>query len=210
MDPLLLDQRSSTRGQEGGQKMARIENNVPNWLDKICAWPVLWYRKRRFGDAFRRIYLGEGKFTLVSPSDFYLFNNFQWCAKEYRGCFHAVRFNNHGDKGPMILSMHRLIMTPPRGLIVDHRNRNGLDNRRSNLRLATYSQNNCNKPKRKNTSSRFVGVSFDKRGQHWVAYIHHNGKHIWLGRFDNEIDAAKARDKAARQYHGEFARLNFP
>jgi hypothetical protein len=101
-------------------------------------------------------------------------------------------------------------MNAPRGLLVDHRNTNGLDNRRSNLRLATYSQNNCNKAKRKNTSSRYVGVCFNKQLKRWGAYIKPQGKKIFLGYFDNEIDAAHAYDAAARKYHGEFARLNFP
>jgi predicted CoA-substrate-specific enzyme activase len=189
--------------------MAKIEIKVPDWLDKVCAWPVMVYRKRRFGYPFRKIKLTEGKYAIVDPQDFYWLSNFDWCAKEYRGCFHAVRFNNQGGNEPMIISMHRQIMNFPAGLLVDHKNNNGLDNRGENLRPATCSQNNCNKAKRKNTSSRFVGVSFDKRRQRWVAYINHNGKRIWLGWFDSEIDAALAYDAAARKYHGEFARLNF-
>jgi len=186
---------------------SKLTITIPAWLDRICAWPAIRYRKHKYGFSFRRIRLTEGKFTIVDPQDFYWLNNFDWCAKEYHGGFHAVRFNNHGDT--MILSMHRQIMNQPLGLLVDHRNRDGLDNRRDNLRLATRSQNNCNTTKRKNTSSRFVGVSFDKRKQRWVAYINYNGKRIFLGYFDSEIEAAKAYDEAAKKYHAEFARLNF-
>ena len=102
-------------------------------------------------------------------------------------------------------------MRAPRGLLVDHRNGDGLDNRRDNLRLATHSENMMNRPKIKSpTTSRFVGVYFDKARRLWVARIHLNGKCIWLGRFATEIEAAKAYDEAAKKYHGEFARLNFP
>jgi hypothetical protein len=101
-------------------------------------------------------------------------------------------------------------MDAPKGLLVDHRNLNGLDNRRSNLRLATHGENNQNKRKRKGASSRYIGVSFEKRIKKWSARIMYKGKAIWLGNFKNEIDAALAYDKAARKYYGEFARLNFP
>lgn len=100
-------------------------------------------------------------------------------------------------------------MTPPAGLLVDHKNGDALDNRRDNLRLATYAQNAYNKKKtRTKTSSRFIGVCFSKKTGKWTAYLRFQGKRIWLGQFDNEIDAAKAHDRAAIKYHGEFARLN--
>lgn len=100
-------------------------------------------------------------------------------------------------------------MQPQPGFIVDHRDHEGLNNTRTNLRLATRSQNSCNNKKTRGRSSKYKGVSRDKRG-YWRAKIHFKGKHIFLGYFDNEIDAARAYDKAAKELHGEFAVLNFP
>jgi hypothetical protein len=102
-------------------------------------------------------------------------------------------------------------MNAPAGLMVDHRNTNSLDNRRSNLRLATRAQNVQNSQKRNiKTTSRFIGVCLDKESGRWIAAITKEGKKVHLGRFDSEPDAAKAYDAAAKKYRGEFARLNFP
>jgi hypothetical protein len=107
--------------------------------------------------------------------------------------------------------MHREIMNPPEHLLVDHRNNDTLDNRRANLRLATHSENSYNRPKTKaKTTSQYIGIYLEKRTGRWTVKIRANGKRLWLGRFELEIEAAKAYDAAAKKYHGEFARLNFP
>ena len=107
--------------------------------------------------------------------------------------------------------MHRQIMNAPKGTPIDHKDHNGLNNTRENLRLATISENarNCEKTKRP-TSSKYKGVCWNKKSKKWQAHIHYNGISIHLGLFDSEEDAAKAYDEAAKIYHGEFAVLNFP
>jgi hypothetical protein len=189
----------------------RLTVSIPNWLDRIFAWPVLFYRKRKFGSAFRKIHLTEGKFAIVDPGDFYWLNNFDWVTKKGNKSFYAVRFDNDCAKWPKMVSMHRQIMDFPKGLLVDHRNLDGLDNKRSNLRIATYCQNNCNiKTSKAGCSSQYRGVHWDKQSKRWRVHLQSEGKWIGVGYFDSEIDAARAYDKAALEYHKEFARLNFP
>lgn len=190
---------------------ANLNIRIPEWLDKICVSPLLFYRRLKYGYPFRKIYLGENEFTIVEPPDYYKFGKYNWILWGTGYNLYAVRSVKIGPLRTRIMSLHREIMNPPKRRLVDHRNTNSLDNRRANLRLATRAQNNCNRRKTsRKTASRFVGVSFDKNNPAWVSCIQYKGKRINLGRFKNEIDAAKAYDAAARKYHKEFARLNFP
>jgi hypothetical protein len=189
---------------------ASITIRLPNFVELIFTWPVLFYRRIKYGYSFRRIYLGEGEWALVEPLDYYRLKNFNWYLGGNGKEFYAFKNVKIGPGKTKMVSMHRQIMNFPEGLLVDHRNNNTLDNRRSNLRIATQSQNRQNRRKRENTTSRYVGVSFDKQTNKWKVKIKTETKEIYLGRFSSEIEAAKAYDAAALKYHGEFARLNFP
>jgi len=106
--------------------------------------------------------------------------------------------------------MHRLILNPPAGITIDHINGNGLDNRRENLRLAGRGQNQCNRGKQSNNTSGFKGVTWHKNLNKWEAGISISGKRYHVGFYKTPEAAARAYDDAAKKYHGEFARLNFP
>jgi hypothetical protein len=192
--------------------MVNVQIKVPDWLDRICVWPVLVYRWWKYGYTFRRIYLGEGKYAIVDQPDYYQLKNFRWYLAGNGKELYAFRNELIAPGKTKMVGMHRQIMGFPQGLLVDHQNNFPLDNRRANLRLATQSQNMINRAKiiSDKTTSKFVGVSFDKRRGKWYARIYVQKKCIWLGFFNNEIDAAKAYDKAAMKYYTEFARLNFP
>jgi hypothetical protein len=191
---------------------AKVTIPIPEWLDRICVWPVMAYRRARYGYSFRRIYLGEGEWTILDQEDYYRFSDMKWSVCGHDDCIYAGRFTKKTGRGQMLkpVYLHREIMNAPKGLLVDHENNNGLDNRRANLRLATHSENCCNRPKKTNTSSRFIGVCFIKARNRWRAATKDHGKSIFIGYFDDEIKAARAYDAAAKKYHGEFARLNFP
>jgi len=186
---------------------------IRDWLDRIFVWPILLYRFCKFGYAFRRIYLGEGQWTILEQEDYYCLRNYKWVvhANGKGGQnLYAIRHKLVSPNKTKMIYMHREIMKPTDDRFVDHKNCNSLDNRRANLRFATRAENMQNRRKKKNTTSRFVGVHLYKPSNRWVCRITYQGKRIVLGRFDSEIAAAKAYDEAAKKYFGEFARLNFP
>src|SRR5262249_32638796 len=114
------------------------------------------------------------------------------------------------------IQMHRMILDAPPGTLVDHWNGDGLDNRRCNLRFATYPQQQRNHPRHhrpgQRPPSRFKAVRRPAHSKEnpWRARIRVNGQQSHLGVFATEEEAARAYDRAARHHFGEFARLNFP
>lgn len=150
--------------------------------------------------------LTKGLEALVSPQDFNLVREFKWVAAKGGRTIYASRQVRSSDGKWFTVLMHRLIMASPQGLLVDHINGNGLDNRRENLRLCSHAENIRNQQPQVGTSSRFKGV-WMQRGK-WAAMIEHNGDKITLGRFDCEERAARQYDRAARVFFGQFARTN--
>ena len=106
--------------------------------------------------------------------------------------------------------MHREIMKPPKGKIVDHKNRNKLDDTRENLRISTHKENVRNRGKPRGSASRYLGVGYDRHRRRWYATLYVEGRQIWLGYFEDEIEAARGYDYAAVERLGESANLNFP
>jgi len=150
----------------------------------------------------------EGTFAIVDVDEADRLLPYRWFLSN-RGYVMRVR-RATDPAGAAQLMMHRSILECPPGLVVDHINHTKHDNRKSNLRCATKSQNAANSgPKRQNTSG-FRGVSWDRRRSKWAGVIGDQGKNRFLGYFDCPKEAARVYDTALRELHGEYARLNFP
>lgn len=182
---------------------------IPNWLELLLSLPILICRKSRYGYTFQLIPLTKGKFAKVDPADYPMLVKYKWFARYTPQTYYAS-FCRKINGRQKTFHMHRIIMNPPDGFVVDHINGDGLDNRRANLRLATAAQNSRNCRAKINGISKYKGVSPEKRRNCWRAALTIDGKQIHIGQFKSEIEAAKAYDKAAKKYHGQFARLNFP
>lgn len=106
------------------------------------------------------------------------------------------------------VKLSRILTLCPADKWVDHKNNNPLDNRKENLRICTAQQNNANRTKAKGKSSAYKGVSWRENRKHWRANIMVDGISFELGTYKEETGAAKAYNKAARFWFGEFAKLN--
>lgn len=157
----------------------------------------------------KRIPLTQGKFAIVDAEDYERLNQHKWFAKKQRNTYCAQRHIICNGKYTSIC-MHQEILCVPHGIRINHRSGNYLDNRKSNLRTATRKQSSYSARPKKNCTSEYKGVSWNKGRKKWCANIGYDYKLYYLGGFDNEEDAARAYDRKAIALFGEFARLNFP
>lgn len=170
-------------------------------------------RKKRAGGRPRRmptgddvcfIALTQDKFGILEARDFRRLKKYKWCVCRCNRKYY-IRRNERGKS----VWMHREIMRPPAGMVVDHINANGLNNCRSNMRVCTPLENGHNSGP-SGRSSRFKGVSYDDLFHRWDAAICLDRRMVPIGSFATEVEAARAYDRVARRMQGKFAWLNFP
>ena len=146
--------------------------------------------------------LSRGAFTVVEVDDYFQIESVSWHL--------AVWPNGRAYAANRQFGLlHRHLMKCPPNMVVDHINGDALDNRRSNLRICTQANNLRNRracPK----TSKYLGVSWDKRKQKWFSQLTHNKRRLLSKRCESEVAAAVAYDRVAAEVYGEFANLNFP
>lgn len=158
-------------------------------------------------DAVREVVLTNGHVTMIDEADWPLVSKFNWYASR-SGRSRTLYVRATIEK--VSVKLHRLLLNAPAELMVDHRDGNGLNNVRSNLRLVTSAQNQMNMRRHFDAFSKYKGVWFCKTKRRWYAEISCYRKRHRSRSFACEEEAARAYDEMAVLYHGEFASLNFP
>lgn len=153
----------------------------------------------------KEINMKHDRKMLVDDEDYPLLNRFNWWAFKSRYTYYAqARIG-----GKMVL-VHRLIMPARKNQIIDHKDNNGLNNQKNNLRVCSFSQNNQNSKNREHNTSGFRGVHYNRRDKMYYCRIGNKGKRLFVGCFKDSTEAAKAYDVKAKELHGQFCKLNFP
>lgn len=155
------------------------------------------------------ILTSSGRYALIDINDVDLVSEYKWNSfqtgkksKSWRVCT-TVRKNGTRK----CLYMSRLIMGNPKGMMVDHINGDGLDNRKSNLRICTHAENNRNR--KPDFGRKYKGVSKDSHSPKlWRAQISINNRRTFIGLFKTEVEAAIAYNTEAKKHHGKYARIN--
>lgn len=151
----------------------------------------------------REIPLSRGAVATIDDEDYEAISAYHWH-------LHSAGYAHAWETRAKKVFMHRLIANAEKGQYVDHVDGNRLNNRRSNLRIATASQNAANSRKRcmSTARSRYKGVVFDKQKSRWMASIRLNYRKIFIGYYDTEEEAAVSYNQKAKELFGEYARLN--
>lgn len=150
-----------------------------------------------------RVSLTQGLFAVVDAGDVDAVSRFKWSVNVgSRGHRYAVALD-----GGVRVWMHRLLTSAPDGMVVDHIDGDGLNNRRENMRVCTQAQNAMNRTSIRHPAGR-KGLRYDPQSGHWAARVAISGKRPWLGTFETEAEARDAYNEAAQRLHGEFALLN--
>jgi hypothetical protein len=156
------------------------------------------------------VILTQGKVTIIDLDDWELIRARTWgtaYSRQSRTPYALTSVPLRDGRWTKIY-LHRFLLKPKPGVRVDHKNHDGLDNRRSNLRFATAAESARNTRSREGSSSKYKGVTWDKNRKKWNACIKLGPTTYMLGRFDSETKAALAYNKRAREEYGEFAYLN--
>lgn len=154
----------------------------------------------------KEIKLTQGRVAQVDDEDFEELSKYKWFAHQRKGySFYAIRHQYNGYRQYRDVKMHQQIMGIKGG---DHKDGNGMNNQRHNLRRCTHQQNCMNVRPRAGCSSKFKGVSYHQQNERWRATIVLNGKQISLGCYATEEEAAVIYNRKAAEVFGEFARLN--
>lgn len=147
--------------------------------------------------------LVKSQIVLLDKTDLSFFNQYSW--RIVNG--YVARSKRIGQKVTTI-HLHTDLMKPEKDFETDHINRNKLDNRRSNLRVVTHSQNCQNRRKSSRNTSGYIGIRKKKGRTKWEVLVTVAGKHFYVGYYSNLQEAIKARDNKTKELHGKFAQLN--
>ena len=155
----------------------------------------------------KEIELTRGCIALVDDEDFERLSKWKWRVVEYFRSKYALRYGIKDGKSQTIL-MHRDIMEAGKGVCVDHKDKDGLNNQKENMRFSTVAQSQYGRRLNRNSTTGYKGVYWAKVKKRFIAQIYKNGERVHLGCFVEVIDAAEAYNQAAMLFFGEFARLN--
>jgi len=152
------------------------------------------------------IELSSGDVAIMDADKVELISDIKWYCLPGDHTKYAVSSNRLEDRIVVMLYLHRVLTDCPKGLVVDHINGDGLDNRRNNLRVVTVAQNNLNSRVRSDSTTGIKGAYYDKRKGSYYSHIKRGDERIYLGTFSTAEEAAEAYAKASRELHGEYGR----